>query len=171
MSIRWNCETSGCYKDKCIPDWGFLQGAFPRGCRPTDIDGIVELDGNFLLLEWKNGGEIPAAQRTLFRRITELSSDIIAVVLFGDTEKSTVECMQVVKNGEIGPKEACTTEEFVDKCRRWGKRTESSKEASISTDELCKFCGIEKRAPGNDMCDSCATVAPAWEDFDASEVR
>jgi hypothetical protein len=57
MTLRWNCEKNGCYKDSRLPDWGFLKGCFPRGIEPTDIDGMVHLGGDgldrFLFLEEK----------------------------------------------------------------------------------------------------------------------
>jgi hypothetical protein len=37
-------------------DWDFLKGAFPRGITPMDIDGKVEVGGNFLLFETKDVG-------------------------------------------------------------------------------------------------------------------
>jgi hypothetical protein len=58
MTLRWDCQTKGCYKTLVLPDWGFLAGCFPRRSKPTDIDGMVHLradDGRdrFLFLEKK----------------------------------------------------------------------------------------------------------------------
>ncbi len=40
--------------------WDFLKPAFDWGIAPTDVDGIVERNGNYLLYECKeSGNEIP----------------------------------------------------------------------------------------------------------------
>lgn len=52
-------------------DWSFLErylGGF--GIRPTDLDGLVERNGNLLLLEAKSPtAKIPRGQRILFDRL------------------------------------------------------------------------------------------------------
>ena len=106
-----------------MPDWGFLNGVFPRGCRPTDIDGVVELDGRFLFLEWKHdGGALNSAQKMLFKRLTLLSSDIIVVVLYGDTETAEIHKFQMIYNGSCTEIEEATTQAIVERIRRWGAR-------------------------------------------------
>ncbi len=120
MSLWWDCEKHGCYKQKCIPDWGFLQGVFPRGCRPTDIDGVVELDGRFLFLEWKHtGGSLQKAQRRLFQRLTLLSPDILVVILYGDTEALTIGHFQTIYGGKCSDMEECTTDAIIERIRTW----------------------------------------------------
>jgi len=123
MSIRWDCEKDGCYKDKCVPDWGWLNGLLPRGCRPTDIDGIVELDGRFLLLELKAfTGTLQNAQKWVFERLTALTPDIIVVVLYAETMvPESLREMQLIYNGKSHPKIACTHTEFASRYARWGK--------------------------------------------------
>jgi len=53
MSIRHNCEIDGCYLKNQTPDWGFLDNSFSGKIRVSDIDGIVEVNGHLLILEWK----------------------------------------------------------------------------------------------------------------------
>ena len=52
-------------------DWGFLDECFPgTRIRVTDIDGLVERNGHFLLIEAKSPGkDIPTGQRILFDRL------------------------------------------------------------------------------------------------------
>lgn len=87
MTLWWDCETKGCYKDLILPDWGFLDGCFPRGIKPTDIDGMVHLrDGNrdrFLFLEKKGPhGSISEGQRRAFHGLSR-QHDITVLCLRG----------------------------------------------------------------------------------------
>lgn len=53
-------------------DWACLDGCFPRGIRPTDIDGLVEIKGRFLLIEAKGRGRVlPAGQGYTLKRLSE----------------------------------------------------------------------------------------------------
>ena len=67
-----------------ITDWGkILEGAnLPRGIQPSDIDGILEVSGHFLVLEKKNPNEATSeGQRIMldaFSRITHFT--VIEVV-------------------------------------------------------------------------------------------
>lgn len=79
MSLRWNCEKQGCYKDECLPDWGCYDGCFPRGIRPTDVDGALEINGRFLFLEAKPSHSVTAGQMTMFRRLAALPDATVII--------------------------------------------------------------------------------------------
>ena len=123
MSIRWNCNTDGCYKEKCVPDWGPLDGYLPRGCRPTDVDGIIEIDGRFLLLEFKShGGQLQCAQRWLFERLTADSSNVLVVVMSaGTNELESLQKIRFVRNGKMGEWIPCNLSQFIERYRNWGE--------------------------------------------------
>ncbi len=88
MTLRHQCATDGCYKDK-LPDWGFLDGAFGGKIRPTDIDGLVELAaGFFLFLEAKGPhGTLRPAQRRAFGNLVhhnlEIRTQVFTVLVYG----------------------------------------------------------------------------------------
>lgn len=67
-----------------ITDWGFLDGCFDGNIRPTDIDGIVHINGRFLLLEAKTMERIPHAQQRMFAAMAA-SGLFTVMVLFGWT--------------------------------------------------------------------------------------
>jgi len=54
-------------------DWSVLDGCFGSpSMRPTDIDGIIEASGHFLMIETKSPGkEIPEGQRIMFDKLME----------------------------------------------------------------------------------------------------
>jgi hypothetical protein len=69
--FRHNCRTNGCYSEQ-LPDWGDLIECFPRGIRPTDVDGMVEINGRFLFLEEKRAGvRLPEAQRLALLKLSQ----------------------------------------------------------------------------------------------------
>jgi len=80
-------------------DWNILAGCFPRTCRPTDIDGMVEIGGHYLVMEGKGRGvEIPVAQRRMFSSMAyhnrRLPGLFAVIVFWGVPEARTVEQIQ-----------------------------------------------------------------------------
>ena len=63
-------------------DWACLDGCFGRTrIKPTDIDGFVERNGRFLVLETKLPGvPIPEGQRITIKRLAETGRFVIYVV-------------------------------------------------------------------------------------------
>jgi len=65
-------------------DWGFLNAAFPGQIRPMDLDGIVEKNGQFLVLEGKPlGHSLPTGQKITLEKMAA-KDDFCVVVLFGE---------------------------------------------------------------------------------------
>lgn len=49
-------------------DWSFLNGAFGgSNIKVSDIDGMVERFGNFLMIEGKKGGVLSVGQKIMYR--------------------------------------------------------------------------------------------------------
>lgn len=53
--FRHKCQAKGCYVAG-LPCWDELIECFPRGIKPTDVDGYVEINGRVLFLEEKGAG-------------------------------------------------------------------------------------------------------------------
>jgi hypothetical protein len=76
--LTWNCDLKGCYHDKACPKLGLFDECFPGKIGMGDVDGIVEINGNFLILEWKAfTSEIPRGQELMFERLTALATNIL----------------------------------------------------------------------------------------------
>ena len=89
--MRWKCMDKGCYLDKVEPRLWDFQHCFPRNMSMGDIDGIVEIKGKFLVVEWKSvGGKLTTGQHILLKNLTAMSSDIIAYVLYGNSQTMDV---------------------------------------------------------------------------------
>lgn len=97
--FRHDCACHGCYVEQ-LPCWDDLIEAFPRGIRPTDIDGMVEVAGSILVLEEKCAGKGPdeGQRRALkvlasfpritvvfFRPVTDGQDDPLEVLVFPAT--------------------------------------------------------------------------------------
>lgn len=88
--MQWNCSNNGCFNQKHRLDFGVFYDSLPGRISFTDIDGIVEVSGYALMLEWKsNPGELKTGQRIMFERITR-QEKVSVLCLAGDAETMTV---------------------------------------------------------------------------------
>ena len=127
-------------------NWDILKGCFGNGIKPTDIDGLVERNGHFLLLEAKNPGkEVPVGQQILFDKLVAIpSADSLATftvfVVWGRRDASEAQsrhcpmcaCFASQKHtpetmlvwGKWNRPAPCTVEVFRDWARYWWFRAE-----------------------------------------------
>lgn len=89
--LNHQCGRKGCYIER-LPWWDDLIECFPRKIHPTDIDGLVEINGRFLFLEEKSAGRtMDNGQRVALHKMCEL--DQFAAVIFRPGAKSDMECL------------------------------------------------------------------------------
>jgi len=68
-------------------DWRSLSGAFRRGVTPSDIDGIVENNRQFLIFETKDTDvDIPRGQLLMLQRLAMLPG-VTVCVLWGPPDE------------------------------------------------------------------------------------
>ena len=98
--MRWDCspDRDGCYRRLGQPDLTVLDECFPGRIGMTDVDGLVEIDGQFLFIEWKRRGDVPAGQRIMFERLTR-HPEFTVLVILGDPATMAVERYDVFKDG------------------------------------------------------------------------
>ena len=97
--MRWNCAKQGCFNRVKRPKIEIFADCLPGRIAFSDVDAIVEINGN-LLLEWKDHQEISRGQRILFERITRLCPATVLVVE-GDAETMEVDSIRTVWKGNI----------------------------------------------------------------------
>ena len=99
-------------------DWAMLNGCFGEtNIKPTDIDGFVERNGNFLVLETKKVGvEIPPGQLITFNQLRKTNVFTI-VVLWGDNKEP--EYMQVFTKSKVTEIKQCNIEVFRKVVKWW----------------------------------------------------
>lgn len=81
-------------------DWGILNGCFGGSrIRPTDIDGLVEKNGYFLLFETKRqGASIPMGQKIMFNNMIA-TQKFTVIVAWGETNTPT-KLLMMTRHGE-----------------------------------------------------------------------
>ena len=117
--------------DKMPRVYGYLKGAFPRGILPTDIDGEVEINGQFLRLEFKHhealrGGRVPKGQIRCFESL--LDTGRFTVFLIGHDQAGAAELVHVW--GSRGRKvfDPCDNSKLYQLCSQWAHMAESQKQ-------------------------------------------
>lgn len=122
--LRWNCKAQGkCYNLTLRPRIEEFAGCFPGRIAMSDVDGIVEIGGHFLMLEWKSaGGAVTGGQRIMFEQLTALSPKITVVVVSGEPRGPTVETIQVFRRGVGTLPEPCTFEALKARVTTWADR-------------------------------------------------
>jgi hypothetical protein len=120
--LRWLCEEKGCFRQLC-PKLGEFDDCFPGRIGMSDIDGVVEISGRFLLLEWKSaGGSVQTGQRIMFERLTALSHKITVIVVSGDPREMLIQSVQVFHNGKSGPAELSDMDGLKARIKQWSDR-------------------------------------------------
>jgi hypothetical protein len=70
-----------------LPDWAMLSGCFGQSVAPTDVDGLVEINGRFLLLEWKGPrATVKRGQARMFDALVSLGVFTV-IVIWGESGK------------------------------------------------------------------------------------
>lgn len=128
MTLRHKCDKGGCYKEKYLPDWGILKGCFPRGIEPSDVDGIVEIDGSVLMLEWKPApGALTKGQRIMFEKITGTCPNVRVLVIYGPKNSPTQ--IQLFQHGRSRFKQQANVDFLRWYCEEWGALAQKRKVA------------------------------------------
>lgn len=116
-------------KRHMVYDW--LLGAFPHGIKPTDIDGLIHLNGYFLLLEFKDAGVlknaiVPKGQLICLNALPD--SGRFTVFLIGMDRNNEPTCMEEIHpNKKRVPLKEVDREVIRARCAEWARWAESDK--------------------------------------------
>ena len=116
--MRWDCAKQGCFNRVKRPKIEIFADCLPGRIAFSDVDAIVEINGNLLLLEWKDHQEISRGQRILFERMTRLCPATVLVVE-GDAETMDVGSIRTIWNGTISIAEPADVELLRRYIRDW----------------------------------------------------
>jgi hypothetical protein len=99
--MEWDCSVKGCFNIKKRPKIEVFAKCFPGKIAMSDIDAIVEIGGNFMLLEWKSDGVgLKHGQRIMFERMTK-HENFFVLLVEGCAETMNVIGYKLISNGEI----------------------------------------------------------------------
>lgn len=105
--IRWDCEQQGCFNKLCRPKLEIFAECFPGKMAMSDIDGIVEIGGRYLMLEWKNEWDgkvihVDTARRIMYERVTA-DGDFVVYVVAGNAQTMEVWASSKFEHGKRQP--------------------------------------------------------------------
>lgn len=120
--MRWDCDHDGCWKDKNLVKLGVFDECFPGAIGFSDMDGVVEINGHFLLFEWKYGdAALPDGQRIMFEHMTQ-DKRWTVVIVNGNAESMEVSNIQVIAKGRMGRPEESSIGNLKLRCHEWAQR-------------------------------------------------
>ncbi len=100
--MTWDCNKKGCFNIKRRPKLELFAGCFPRRTNFGDVDGLIELNGAFALLEWKgDNAAIRAGQAMSMRAFTLLDHRNVVFIVNGDAETMDVTQYALCHHGKI----------------------------------------------------------------------
>ena len=122
--MRWDCQDGvNCYNHKARPKIEVFGECFGNGITFGDVDGIVEVSGHFLLLEWKHRAtNIPTGQSRMYCMMTREPRFTVLCVA-GSAETMVVTHAQVFRGGSSGGWQPHTLAEVMHWVRCWYRRT------------------------------------------------
>ena len=121
--MRWDCSSDkdGCCRRLGQPDLTALDECLPGRIAMTDVDGLVEINGLFLFIEWKRRRDVPAGQRIMFERLTKHPEFTILVNL-GDPGTMAVERYDVFRARRRRGWRDCDLSQLKRHVRTWADR-------------------------------------------------
>tara|TARA_R100000963_G_C4629113_1_gene94629 strand:- start:14 stop:433 length:420 start_codon:yes stop_codon:yes gene_type:complete len=122
-AMRWDCETQGCFNKKLRPKIEEFRDCFPGKISFGDVDGIVERNGAFLMLEWKGeGGAVTRGQEIMYERFSKIKNSAV-IVVEGDAETMEVTAYQIFWEGNLRPKVDSDLAGLKTKIEQWVGKT------------------------------------------------
>ncbi len=117
--MNWDCKKDGCFNVRRRPKFGVFDDCFPRRINFTDVDGLVEIGGHFLMMEWKgDGGSIKKAQHLVFQRFTSNPMNVV-IIVHGDAETMSVQAFGYYFRGKYHEAKTATLSDLKKWLRRW----------------------------------------------------
>ena len=73
-------------------DYGEFKGLIPNNPNvvPSNVDGILERNGQFLILEWKRPGEKVSNGQKIMLQALAAKPSFMVVIIYGNTDNGTV---------------------------------------------------------------------------------
>lgn len=130
-AIRWDCAKHGCHNVHGRPKLLAFHDCFPGQISFSDLDGVVDIGGRFLFLEWKGpGAALHIAQEILHKNLTALSPRIVSVVVEGDARTMSCGRLRVIRKGAIGGWEPATLDSLQARIQRWASAADAARRAA-----------------------------------------
>ena len=117
--MRWVCERDGCFNKKHRVKLGRLSDALPGNIGFTDVDGIVEINGKGLMLEWKGEAvPVPRGQHIMYVRLTR-GKALTVIIVEGDAETMDVYSIGYYYDGKKIDTGKASLDTLVETIKSW----------------------------------------------------
>jgi len=123
----WKCSRDGCFNDKKRAKLGDFDECFPGAISLGDVDGITEIGGNILFVDFKaNIREVDAnnGQIKMLHRLSAQPGWVVLLVEANpekapDQELMTCTAMRIIDFSSMGPREEMDVHGVIDFFREW----------------------------------------------------
>lgn len=110
------------------PDWGALEGCFGGRVSPTDVDGMVEINGCVLFLEAKaSDATVKRGQEIAFAALASRPRTAVVVIYHTSASPLVPVALQVWTAKGPRPRESCTLEALRQRVTAWAKAARANK--------------------------------------------
>lgn len=117
--LRWNCQRDGCFNLKRRPKIEVFAECFPRRINFGDVDGLVEINGRFCLIEWKGeGGMVREGQARSYIEFSKHPGNIVFCV-DGNAETMEVTRYFTFWNGKRQAPTSADLDGLKARIKRW----------------------------------------------------
>lgn len=164
MNLRHECETNGCYRAE-LWDWTPFNDCFGESnIRISDVDGIVERNGQFLMLDGKRVGrdgkrDILDGQRRLYLAFARRGGHVF--VFHGQPPHTPQYVRRWLPGGQFVQEEACDLERLKALVSEWYAWANGSG-ARVAVIEA-ELEAVAPRRDPNDWDDVVTRWPPDWK--------
>lgn len=115
--FRHNCQIKGCYIG-LLPSWDDIIECLPRNIRPTDIDGMVECNRHFLIIEEKSPNKaLEHGQWVALKHQSEQPNTTVVVIRMAPESPAGMQALWFPQPNGF---QDITREEFLGWITDWG---------------------------------------------------
>lgn len=123
--MRWDCREHGCFNYLKRPKIELFAECFPGNIGLSDIDGIVEIAGQGLMVEWKPAAiTMIGGQHLMFTRLSK--HGLTVFVIAGNAKTMDVTHLAYYFQGRWYPWKPHTLADIKDRMRRWCRHAQES---------------------------------------------
>jgi len=117
--LRWDCNKRGCFNIKKRPKIEIFADCFPGKINFGDVDGLVEVNSNFLFLEWKESAtKLSTGQYILYKKLSLIPAMTVFLIA-GSPETMVVTHRAWFLNGKFENWHPYTLEQAKKWIRKW----------------------------------------------------
>lgn len=130
--LRWDCDKSGCFNKILRPKLEVFADSLPGKISFGDVDGIVEINCNGLMLEWKTSlCNITKGQSIMYEHLTRFAP-LTVFLIVGNAETMEITSFAKYFNGIFSGFSNSNVDIVKEKIRLWAEWARKHKPLKIN---------------------------------------